>query len=120
MLKSTTLSLSAAVLVFAVNLGHADEMKGMDNMNMQQDTGNSNVKMQIHKGHGVANNINSAAGKVNISHEAIESMSWPKMTMDFKVQNKADLAAIKPGMTVDFEITQKGKAYSITRIVPAK
>lgn len=118
MFKSTTLSLSAVVLVFAANFGYAEEMKGMGNMNVQQDMGNAN--MQVHKGHGVANNINAAAGKVNISHEPIESMKWPKMTMDFTVQNKTDLEAIKPGMTVDFEITQKGKGYRITHIVPAK
>ena len=30
------------------------------------------------------------------------------------------LEAIKPGMAVDFEISQQGKVYSISRIVPAK
>ena len=47
-------------------------------------------------------------------------MNWPKMTMDFTVKNKADLEAIKPGMPVDFEITQQGKGYIITNIKPAK
>lgn len=118
MFKSTKLSLSAAVLVFAANLAYAEEMKDMGNMSKQQDMGSAN--MQIHKGHGVVNKINAAAGKVNISHEPIASMKWPKMTMDFTVQNKADLAAIKPGMAVDFEISQQGKGYRISRIVPAK
>ncbi|MFA6901774.1 MAG: copper-binding protein [Gallionellaceae bacterium] len=118
MFKSTTLSLSAVVLLLASNLGNAEEMKGMGNMNMQQDMGSA--AMQVHKGHGVANKINAAAGKVNITHEPIESMQWPKMTMDFTVQNKEALDAIKPGMAVDFEITQKGKGYRITNIVPAK
>ncbi|HQS58802.1 MAG: hypothetical protein B7Y56_10530 [Gallionellales bacterium 35-53-114] len=118
MFKSTTLSLSAVLLVFASNFGYAEEMKGMGNMNMQQDMGSES--MQVHKGHGVANKINGAAGKVNISHEAIDSMKWPKMTMDFTVQNKADLAAIKPGMAVDFEITKQGKGYRISHIAPAK
>ena len=47
-------------------------------------------------------------------------MNCPKMTMYFKVQNKAELSAIQPGMTVDFELTKVGKSYPITRIVPAK
>jgi Cu(I)/Ag(I) efflux system protein CusF len=47
-------------------------------------------------------------------------MNWPGMTMDFKVQNKADLATIKPGMKVDFELTVQGKGYQITHITPAK
>ena len=42
------------------------------------------------------------------------------MTMDFSVQNKAELDAIKPGMAVDFEITQQGKGYRISHIAPAK
>jgi len=118
MLKATTLSLSAAVLLFAVQAGYAADTQGMGNMNMQQNMGSD--AMQKHMGHGVANKINARSGKVNISHEPIDSMSWPKMTMDFTVQNKADLEAIKPGMPVDFELTQKGKGYTITNIKPAK
>lgn len=118
MFKSTTLSLSAAVLAFAANFGYAADTQGMGNMNMQQDMSTEN--MQMHKGHGVVNKINARAGKLNISHEAIASMNWPKMTMDFTVENKADLEAIKPGMAVDFELTQKGKSYRITHIQPAK
>jgi Cu/Ag efflux protein CusF len=73
-----------------------------------------------HQGHGVVNKINVSARKINISHDAIPSMNWPGMTMDFKVQNKADLATIKPGMKVDFELTVQGKGYQITHITPAK
>jgi len=42
------------------------------------------------------------------------------MTMDFKVQNKSGLAAIRPGMPVDFDIVQQDKGYRISRIVPVK
>lgn len=118
MYKPRTLSLAAAILVFAAHSGYAEDTQGMGKMNMQQDIGNASA--QVHKGHGVVNKINMEAGKVNISHEPIASMQWPKMTMDFTVQNKADLAAIKLGMAVDFEISQQGKGYRISRIVPAK
>lgn len=112
MFKPAILSLFAAALMLAVNLGCADEMK------MQKDTGNA--KVQIHKGHGVVNKINGATGIVNIDHDAIASLKWPGMTMDFTVQDKAGLAAIKPGMAVDFEITMQGSNYRITRIMPAR
>ena len=118
MLKSITLSLFVAVLSFAANLSYAEDTHGMGNMNMQKDMGDAG--MQVHKGQGVVNKINANAGKVNMSHDPIPSLDWPKMTMDFKVQNKEDLSAIKPGMKVDFELTQQGKKYSITRITPAK
>ena len=76
--------------------------------------------MQIHKGHGIVNKINEAAGKANITHDAIASMKWPKMTMDFTVKDKAGLAALKPGMAVDFDIAVEGRNYHISHIAPAK
>ncbi|MGV8934457.1 MAG: copper-binding protein [Gallionellaceae bacterium] len=118
MLKSKMLLVFVAVLALAANVSFAEGMQGMDNMNKTQDKGSAG--MQVHQGHGVVNKINASAGKINISHEAIPSMNWPGMTMDFKVQNKTDLAAIKPGMKVDFELTVQGKGYQITRITPAK
>jgi len=118
MFKLTTQILSASILSLAVNFAYAADTQNMGNMNMQSDMGSPN--MQMHKGHGIANKINAKAGKINISHEPIDTMNWPKMTMDFTVQNKTDLEAIKPGMAVDFEITQQGKGYRISHIVPAK
>lgn len=118
MFKSTALPLLAGLLLLSVYPGYADEMKGTGEMNAQHEK--ESASMQIHQGHGVVNRINVSAGKVNISHEAIPTMSWPKMTMDFKVENKTDLAAIKPGMAVDFELTLQGKNYYISRIVQAK
>lgn len=118
MFKPTALSLFTAVLVLSVYPGYADEMKGMGDMNAQHEK--ESASMQTHQAHGVVNRINESAGKVNISHEAISTMGWPKMTMDFKVENKAELAAIKPGMAVDFELTMHGKNYYISRIAPAK
>jgi Cu(I)/Ag(I) efflux system protein CusF len=101
MLKLIMSSVFAAVLALVVSVSVAEDM-------------------QVHQGHGVVNKINVSARKINISHDAIPSMNWPGMTMDFKVQNKTDLAAIKPGMKVDFELTVQGKGYQITRITPAK
>ena len=42
------------------------------------------------------------------------------MTMDFKVQDKAVLAGVKPGMKVEFELAKFTDGYRITKIVPAK
>ena len=116
--KTIMMSLSAAALMLVVQLTYAADTPQMGNMNMQKDMGTESMKM--HKGHGIVNKINARSGKVNISHEPIESMNWPKMTMDFSVQNMADLEAIKPGMPVDFELTQKGTGYMISNIKPVK
>lgn len=70
-------------------------------------------------GHGKVNAIDLAAGKVNITHDPIKSLKWPKMTMDFQASSPT-LKDIKPGMEVDFELRKTGDAYHIVKIVPAK
>jgi len=70
-------------------------------------------------GHGTVNSVDAAEAKVNLSHDAIKALKWPKMTMDFTVQDPALLSGIKPGMAVDFELTKTGGGYQITKITPA-
>jgi Cu/Ag efflux protein CusF len=72
-------------------------------------------------GRGTINKIDSAAGSVNISHEAIPAIKWPAMTMDIKVADKKALSGIKPGQTVTFGLTKDAKTgYVISHIEPAK
>ena len=105
MLKSITL---AAVFVFAAIPAYAQLVGSTQN-----------VVVQVHQGRGIVNKMDSDAGKVNINHEPIKSLKWPRMTMDFNVEDKSALAGIKPGMKVDFELAKFGSGYRITRIVPA-
>jgi Cu(I)/Ag(I) efflux system protein CusF len=69
---------------------------------------------------GVINSINTAAGRVNITHDPVPELKWPSMKMNFKAQDPAMLNELKPGMTVDFEIQKTGHQYLVTRIVPVK
>ena len=72
-------------------------------------------------GRGTINKIDSAAGSVNISHEAIPAIKWPAMTMDFRVADNKTLSGIKAGQTVTFGLTKDAKAgYVISHIEPAK
>jgi Cu/Ag efflux protein CusF len=73
-----------------------------------------------HKLHGVVNSVNEDAGIVNITHDPVASLKWPKMKMNFKAQDPKLLRDIKPGMTVDFEIETRGYDYRLTRITPVK
>ena len=116
MYKLTTVAAFAAVFVFAAFPGYADGMHGMDGMQKDME---HEAASQGHQGRGTVNKVDIDAGKVNISHEAIKSLKWPKMTMDFNVQDKSVLAGIKPGMKVNFEIAKAADGYRITRIVPA-
>ncbi len=70
-------------------------------------------------GHGTVNSVDPAAGKVNLSHDPIQALKWPKMTMDFAIHDPATLKGIKPGMEVDFELMRIAGTYQITKIHPA-
>jgi Cu(I)/Ag(I) efflux system protein CusF len=74
----------------------------------------------VHKLHGVVNSVNAEAGRVNITHDPVASLKWPKMKMNFKAHDPALLANIKPGMSVDFEIQKMGDEYHLIQITPVK
>jgi Cu/Ag efflux protein CusF len=69
-------------------------------------------------GHGTVNSVDAAGGKVNLSHDPIKTLKWPKMTMDFTVHDAAMLKDIKPGTEVDFELMKIAGTYQITKITP--
>lgn len=73
-----------------------------------------------HKLHGVVNSVNAPASRVNITHDPVESLKWPKMKMNFKAQDAALLEGLKAGTVVDFEIRKVGDEYLITRIEPLR
>jgi Cu/Ag efflux protein CusF len=108
MLSAAALVLStiAAPVIFSAEDGHDDHQGAMDHG-------------PAHKLHGVVNSVNAEAGRVNITHDPVESLKWPKMKMNFKAHDAALLKDLKAGMTVDFEITKMGNEYHVTKITPA-
>ena len=88
-----------------------DESQGHHGMHEQ--SGHAGVS---HKLHGVVNSVNAGAARVNITHDPVESLKWPKMKMNFKAHDPALLKDIKAGMTVDFEIEKMGNEYHLTKI----
>jgi membrane fusion protein, copper/silver efflux system len=74
---------------------------------------------QTHKGKGKVVEVDAAAGTVKLDHEPIASMQWPRMTMEFKVEDKAQIAKLKTGDAVEFELrpqTDPAGNYVISRI----
>ena len=71
--------------------------------------------------HGTINSINAAAGTVNITHQAIQSLGWPGMTMNFGVKNKSMFKKFSPGETVNFDLS-KGTSgqYVVTKMMAVK
>jgi Cu(I)/Ag(I) efflux system membrane fusion protein len=72
-----------------------------------------------HQGTGSVDSIDEKAGVLTLNHEAIASLKWPPMTMEFKVADPALLAGLKPGAKLGFEIVERQPGeWVITRITP--
>lgn len=69
----------------------------------------------------VIHKIDADKGTVNVTHEPIPAISWPKMTMDLPVTKRVDLAKFKAGDKVTITLKQGvDKQYRVTEITPAK
>ena len=71
---------------------------------------------QSHQATGVVKRIDAAKGVVSLKHEAIKSLNWPGMTMEFGVRDPKILAGIKPDQQVKFELVEDKGRYVITSI----
>jgi membrane fusion protein, copper/silver efflux system len=72
-----------------------------------------------HQGRGRLVAINDN-GSVSITHEAIKSLRWPGMTMDFALANAALLDGIATGSAITFEIVERAKdEWVITKMQAA-
>ena len=74
---------------------------------------------EAHKGRGTVLEVDVQKGRVELDHEPIASLQWPKMTMGFLVEDKSQLAPLKKGDVVEFELRPKPDAegnYVISRI----
>ena len=77
------------------------------------------AKGENHKGRGKVIRVDPQKGSVELDHEPIASMQWPAMKMGFMVTDKKQLAGLKPGDAVEFEMRaepDKEGNYVIERI----
>jgi Cu(I)/Ag(I) efflux system membrane fusion protein len=61
----------------------------------------------MHRGTGKVTGVDAAKGRVELDHDPIDSMKWPRMTMGFALRDKAQLGGLKPGDRVEFELRGK-------------
>lgn len=106
-----------AFLVTAVSAGTSATLAAGEHD--ARDSGVQVAQASTHAGHGTINTVDAAGGKANITHDPIKSLKWPKMTMDFRVDDPALLKDLKPGTEVDFELAKKEGGYRIVTIGPA-
>lgn len=63
----------------------------------------------IHQGVGTVNTVDASKHTINLTHDPIKSLNWPKMKMMFTVDNNVDLSTIKEGDAVSFSLKPVGK-----------
>ena len=72
-------------------------------------------------GRGVVTGIDAGKGRVELDHEEIPALKWPRMTMEFVVGDKAALRKLKKGDAVEFEMRgepDKEGDYRIEKLMP--
>ena len=72
-------------------------------------------------GIGVLNSIDAEKSSVNITHQPMPDLGWPKMTMDLHVTKHVDLSGFKAGDNIDFKLKLgRDKQYRVIEMRPAK
>lgn len=100
----------------------------MDHKEMSQDhSGHGDMKAVVVEpgteatGIGVLNSIDTEKNSVNITHEPMPDLGWPKMTMDLQVTKHVDLSGFKAGDNIDFKLKLgRDKQYRVVEMEPAK
>ena len=87
-------------------------------MDMANDNKDSMVESKMVTGKGVVRDV-MGEGKINLSHEPIQALGWPSMTMDFKLAEGVSTKDLKPGMAIEFDLMEKDDVYMIDAIRPA-
>jgi len=76
----------------------------------------------LHRGTGKVTDLDLTKGRVELDHGPIPSMKWPPMQMGFAVEHVGEIAKLKKGDRVEFELRgepNKDGDYVVTRIAPA-
>lgn len=94
----------------------ADDMGGMTNKGMKP----AAAKTATAHGTGVVTAIDAAAGTVTLSHQPIQELRWPAMTMGFKVARPELLRGLVVGAKVKFDLQGTGMNHVITAISVSK
>ena len=75
----------------------------MESGDTEQKDGSSDEPVM---GMGTVNEVFPEDARVNLSHDPIDALGWPAMTMDFRVTDPAVLQGIKSGQRVHFTLVK--------------
>jgi len=115
MSKFTPVLIAVGFAVIAATPVSAQDRPPMPNMpNMPRSADNSAAADA--QGTGIVKSIDSSAGTVTIAHEPIAALSWPAMTMAFKVAQPDLLKDVAVGSKVEFMLHGKDMSAVITSL----
>jgi Cu(I)/Ag(I) efflux system membrane fusion protein len=78
-------------------------------------------KSVTHSAAGTLDDVDAKTGMLLITHEPIESLKWPRMTMEFVPANDAVAQAVKPGAPIRFDfVERKPGEWVVTKIEARK
>ena len=112
-MKRTATMLSILMLCLTENLPSYASDLNMPNMDM---TSSENTHQTATEAVGMINEIDLTKGVVNISHEAIKSLGWSAMTMNFTVKDRNLLHKLGKGKSIHFAFVQQQGHYLITEV----
>ena len=70
---------------------------------------------------GKINSIDAVAHKINVTHNPIKALGWPKMKMEFPVDKSVNLSGLKAGYSVTFTLKPRAEDdYSIVQLKKAQ
>jgi Cu(I)/Ag(I) efflux system membrane fusion protein len=84
-------------------------------------TGGSDTAKVTHSAIGTLDDVDAKTGMLLITHEPVESLKWPRMTMEFVPANESLAKKLKPGAPIRFDfVERKPGEWVVTKLEPRK
>lgn len=83
---------------------HTGAHSAMHSQSIQKNLGDQASAIKMVNGKGTINKVMVEHHTVNISHQPIAELGWPKMKMNFKTAEDVDLSMLKMGQSVEFTL----------------
>lgn len=105
-------------LALALNLSAACGVAFAEHTHMDMQAMDSSTKAAnaTHKAVGVVEKLDQAKGVVTITHEPVQSLGWPGMTMDFVIKDKKLFGKLSVGKKINFEFMKQTGSYIVVDI----
>ncbi len=119
-MKSTKVVFCSLVLsVVGPGFARADEISDMDMkkpMPMTVEKKVDKMERMTYAGSGMVKSVDKTKSTVTLAHEPIAALSWPAMTMAFKVTDAMLFDKLMVGKKMDFTLMKQGADYVVVAV----